>query len=86
MYTRDIFLTFLLLIVVTLLTLGCHDFKQSFEDAAKVTSIVGLELISNTCIMPEHIMDISTGETKRWRESDVQSESFYLICKQRGGE
>lgn len=43
-------LTLLLFIVVSLLTLGCHDFKQSLEDAAKVTGIVGLQLISNTCI------------------------------------
>lgn len=74
-----------MLIVVALLTLGCHDFKQSLEDAAKVTSIVGLQLISNTCITPEHSMDISTRETKRWRESGLESESFYLIYKQRDG-
>lgn len=42
-------LTSLLLIIVTLLTLGCHDFKQSLEDAAKVTGIVGLQLIGDTC-------------------------------------
>lgn len=45
------YLTFLLLIVVSFLTFGCHDFKKSFEDATKVTSIVGLQLISNTCII-----------------------------------
>lgn len=70
-YIQDMFLTFLLVIVVSLLTLGCHDFKQSLEDAAKVTSIVGLQLIGNTCIAPEHIMDIGTRETKRWRDSDL---------------
>lgn len=79
------FFTFLLLVVVILLTLGCHDFKQSLEDAAKVAGIVGLQLISNTCIVPEHIMDISMRATKRRGEGDDQSESFYLICKQRGG-
>lgn len=70
LYIQDKLLTFLLVIVVALLTLCCHDFKQSLEDAAKVTSIVGLQLISNTCITPQNRMDISTRETKRWRESD----------------
>lgn len=49
MNTQDRCLTFLLVIVASLLTLSCHDFKQSLEDAAKVTSIVGLQLIGNTC-------------------------------------
>ncbi len=64
-HIQDMFLTFLLLIVVALLTLGCHDFKQSLEDAAKVTSVVGLQLISNTCVTPEHRMDIGTRERQR---------------------
>lgn len=81
-----LFLTFLLHIVVSLLTLGCHDFKQSFEDAAKVAGIVGLQLICNTCITPEQTIDINMRETKTWTNSDGQSECFYLIYKQRGGE
>lgn len=52
--------TFLLFIVVTLLTFGCHDFKQSLEDAAQVTCIVGLQLICNTFITPKDVTDIST--------------------------
>lgn len=66
LYIQDMFLTFLLLIIVSLLTLGCHDFKQSLEDAAKVAGIVGLQLISNTCSTTEDIMETSTRERKRW--------------------
>lgn len=50
LYIEDTVPTLLLFIVVSLITLGCHDFKQSLEDAAKVTGIVGLQLISDTCI------------------------------------
>ena len=70
LYIKDMFLTFLLVIVVSLLTLGCHDFKQSLEDAAKVTSIVGLQLISNPCITAEHIMDVSTKDKKKEVEGE----------------
>lgn len=75
-YIQDMFFTFLLLVVVILITLGCHDFKQSLEDAAKVAGIVGLQLISNTCIMPEHIMDISMRETKRRGRATIRARAF----------
>jgi len=70
-----------LALAVSLLTLGRHDFKQSLEDAAKVTGIVGLQLVSDTCSTTEHNIGI---EMRPW-QSQRGGGSFYLIYKQRDG-
>lgn len=49
--------TFILLIIVSLFTLGCHDFKQSLQDAAKVAGVVSLQLISNAWYTNKETVD-----------------------------
>lgn len=48
------YFTILFFVIVSLFTIGGHDFKQSLEDAAQVTCIVGLQLICNTFMAPEN--------------------------------